>query len=108
MKRKILNLLVMISLLLALPMTAQARTYNGEDDWGVKFTQDEKMVSTFKTSELTDLARGLQPGDDMVVTLTLKNEHKTTTDWYMLNKVIESLEDSAEAAKKAVGAYTYK
>ena len=37
--------------------------------------------------------------------LILKNEYKQTTDWYMTNKVLESLEDAQTVAEG--GAYSY-
>ena len=108
MRKRVLRMLLLLCLVCALPMQVFAETYTGEEGWGVTFTPEEKMESNFRTGELTDLAQGLQPGDNMIITLTLKNTHPTTTHWYMTNKVLRSLEDSAAAAKSAGGAYTYR
>ena len=78
MRKKIWKLLLAVSLLASMTMTAYAETSYGKSDWSVRFTNDKKMVSTFKTSDLNDAIYGIQPGDNVIITLELKNE-KTTT-----------------------------
>ena len=70
-----------------------ADTIYGKDTWNVYFTADDKMESSFKSSEMTDSISGMQPGDTAIFTVTLGNQNETTTDWYMTNKVLHSLED---------------
>ena len=47
----------------------------------------------------------MEPGDTVDFHIQLKNEYKQTTDWYMTNKVLESLEDAQTVAEG--GAYSY-
>lgn len=105
MKRKIIWLLCLVSLILSAVTPTAAVTFTGERGWNVAFTTDEKMVSSFKTADLDDVILGMQPGDDAIITLRLENQHGTNTNWYMTNKVLDSLEDGSLTAKG--GAYTY-
>lgn len=86
---------------------AQAETSYGAEDWNVTFTVDEKMQSNFGMQDLDDVISGLQPGDNAFITLYLKNGNEASTDWYMTNEVIHSLEDRSENAATYGGAYTY-
>lgn len=105
MKKKIVSILVVLILMTALAGTASAKTFVGEDDWRVAFTADAKMSSSFKSSDMDDIILGMQPGDDVIITLKLANDHRETTNWYMTNKVLASLEDRSKTASG--GAYTY-
>lgn len=80
----------------------------GENDWSVSFTEDKKMVSNFKTSDIDDKIYGMQPGDTATITLKLSNENEETTDWYMTNKVLRSLEGTTNDKETSGGAYTYR
>ncbi len=108
MRRKIWKLLLAVSLLASMAMTAYAETSHGNPDWAVTFTSEKKMVSNFKTADLNDVILGIQPGDNVIITLALKNENNTATDWYMTNEVLYSLEDRSTNAGTSGGAYTYK
>ncbi len=112
-KRKLLlsllgGVFLLGGLTFALPgMKAQAETSYGADDWNVVFTSESKMVSNFGMQDLDDVISGLQPGDNAIITLQLKNEHPSSTDWYMTNEVIASLEDRSTNEATYGGAYTY-
>ena len=108
MRRKIWKLLLAVCLLASMTMTAYAETSYGNSDWSVVFSSDKKMVSNFKTSDLNDAIYGIQPGDNVIITLTLKNENDTATDWYMTNEVLYSLEDRSANKETGGGVYTYK
>lgn len=86
----------------------KADVKTGSSDWSVEFTSDKKMVSNFKTSDLDEVIFGLQPGDSAKLTMKLANKNENTTDWYMTNKVLHSLEDRSKNKDTAGGAYTYK
>ncbi len=45
MRKKIWKLLLAVSLLASMTMTAYAETSYGKSDWSVRFTNDKKMVS---------------------------------------------------------------
>lgn len=108
MKKKIWILFFFIGLLVSMNQTVQAETIKGSSDWSVTFTSDSRMDSNFKTSEMDELISGMQPGDTAVITINLKNENATATDWYMLNEVLASLEDRSANSGTSGGAYTYK
>ncbi len=93
-----------ITLLLSAPVTVRAETFSGGDDWNVYF-DGKNMTSTFKNTDIDDAIYNLEPGDSVDFHLALKNEYKETTDWYMTNAVLQSLEDTQSVAEG--GAYSY-
>lgn len=107
MRKQILSVILGAALTLGLATAANAEHYTGGDNWSVKFTADAEMDSTFHSSDLSEGMAGLQPGDDIVFTVTLKNEYPSATNWWMTNEILHSLEESVEAAA-AGGAYTYE
>lgn len=108
MGKKGIGLVLALGLFLGCITPARAETYYGDDNWHVAFTSEEKMESTFKTADLDEVVSGLQPGDNIIIELKLENEHKETTDWYMTNKVLYSLEDRSANSATGGGAYTYR
>lgn len=108
MTRRIWRLLLAACLLASAAVTAYAETSYGNSDWSVTFTENQKMESNFKTADLNDSIYGLQPGDNVIITVNLKNENSAATDWYMTNEVLRSLEDYSANAATHGGAYTYK
>ena len=96
----------------AFPVDIYARHLDGASDWNVTFTAGKVMESNFGKSAFDDVifgkttADGLQPGDDMTISLTLTNSYPETTDWYMTNEVLSTLESRSEIAEG--GAYSYK
>ena len=103
-----LGLVVGLSLGMAVQDKAYAETFSSDTPWNVTFTQNNKMVSNFKTSDMDDILYGLQPGDTAQFTISLANENSTTTNWYMTNKVLYSLEDRSSDTATSGGGYTYK
>lgn len=100
MKKWILSLVLAVCLLASLGLTAYAA------DLGGTVTFDGKtLASEFTTADANAAAGALQPGDDITFTITLKNNHNETTDWWMKNSIIDSFEDSGKAS---AGAYTYR
>lgn len=94
-----------LALLLAVtPITAYAEDFSGGDGWKVSF-DGKKMTSTFKNTDIDDKIYEMEPGDTVDFHIQLKNEYKQTTDWYMTNKVLKSLEDVQTVAEG--GAYSY-
>ena len=82
---------------------------------GSAYFDGSEIVSSFKSNEIADAVTNLQPGDDVSFTVKYKNKYKESTDWYMANEVIQTLE-KADAAKKVPsgtgtpenGGYTYE
>ncbi len=106
MKKKIMALF--LALTLSCGMSAQAEEFYGGEDWQVTFTSDRKMDSNFKRGDLDEAVSGLQPGDSILFTVNLKNENDASTDWYMTNEVLYSLEDRSANSGTRGGAYTYE
>lgn len=107
MRKGLLGLLLVCILVGAHPFLVCADTYYGDSGWHVAFTSQKKMESNFKTSDLDEAVSGLQPGDNIIFTLALQNDYQETTDWWMTNEVLHSLEDSSANSRTHGGAYTY-
>ena len=88
--------------------SVSAETMKGDSKWSVTFTSANKMESNFKTKDIDDVIKGMQPGDTAEITLKLSNANAKTTNWYMENKVLHSLEDRSANNDTRGGAYTYK
>lgn len=103
LKRAALFLLAGL-VLLGTAMPAAADETQTQRDWKVTFT--DKLESNFTSAQINEIIRGMQPGDKTSFTVKLINRNVQSTDWYMANKVLNSLEDGSDVAKG--GAYTYK
>ena len=109
---------VMASLIITLTLmpglTVFAETEAGSNSYYVTFTEDKNMDSNVKNQQglFDDDIKDLQPGDSATFTIKLTNSNEATTDWYMTNEVLESLEDNTDPKSpnfKASGAaYSYK
>lgn len=108
MKKTVLCIFLLLTVLLSTGVCAFAASDDIiiKDDWKVIFTDKDKLVNDPENASIVSMLRDLQPGDTMTVHIPLVNRNAKTTDWYMWNKVIKSLEDSASVAKNA--GYTYK
>lgn len=82
----------------------QAKSFQNETEWAVVFSKQNTMENNFTTGQVDDLLYGMQPGDDATIEITIKNENKDATDWYLSNAVLRSLEDGSAASG---GAYAY-
>ncbi len=76
--------------------------------WNVTYEGGTKMTDSFSAKRVNEILSGMQPGDTVTFNVDLSNGSGKSVRWYMENKVIQSLEDSAAAAKNAGGAYGYK
>lgn len=107
MKRKIgILLLTACCLFTCTVMQVRAKDIFAAKNWKVEFTSENKMNSNFTSQEIAEAVGEVQPGDTITFAVNLSNSNKETTDWYMTNKVLESLEDYAENAQG--GSYTYR
>lgn len=105
--KKVISMLLAMLLVAAVSASAFAEELKGGDGWSVTFTTADKMASTFSTGAMSDAIKGIQPGDAITITVALKNDNASETDWYMTNKVLHSLEDRSHKNTKG-GAYTYR
>ena len=99
-------LLAGLASVIFLPQSVQAKDV--ETDWNVYFSEAGEMEGNFDAKAVNDVVSGMQPGDTATFRVSFSNKNKETTDWYLKNDVIKSLEDSTKAAKAGGGAYTYK
>ena len=100
--------LIAVLLILAMSLSALAEQHAGKEDWAVTFTADKKMSSNFHDKVWDDNLTGLQPGDYVDFSVKIKNDNENTTDWYMTNQVIDSLEDTRKDDSGLTGgAYSY-
>lgn len=104
MKKRMFCFVTALLLMAGSVLTVQAEEHKGDDGWAVEFN-GEKMESNFSTGSLSDVILAMQPGDRAAISLSLKNSADYTTDWYMTNEVLSSLEDSQSVANG--GAYSY-
>ncbi len=104
MKRKILCLAASLLLMLSMSINVLAEDFEGSKDWTVSFDGD-KMESNFKSAEMTEDILNILPGDSITLQVNLKNVDEEKSDWYMTNEVLQTLEESNDAAEG--GAYTY-
>lgn len=108
MKRTIKTLAVVVAVALAaavFTVPAFAETIPGPSNLKVTFGSDGKMSTNFDANEIGSTIGELQPGDTTTLSITLKNENKDTTNWYLKNEILESLEESSQGANG--GAYGY-
>lgn len=105
MKKFVTKLFAIVIVWTAFFMTAKADELQGNDDWQVEFSQEKEMLANFSTQSFADVLDSMQPGDSAAFAVTIKNSYEKTTDWYMTNRVLQSLEDASKTASG--GAYSY-
>lgn len=104
MMKKIMCLFMAVFLMSVMPLTVHAEDFQGSDDWWVEFLGEE-MVSNFQSQQIQEEIYNIQPGDSVIFEVELTNKADFTTDWYMTNEVLRTLEESNDCAEG--GAYTY-
>ena len=105
MRKKTMRYLLLAGLLFFMPATARAESLTSERN--VSSTKDNKLESDYAGSDLDSAVYGLQPGDDITITLNLKNENPAAANWYMTNEVLQSLEETT-GSNASGGAYEYE
>lgn len=105
MKKRILCLAMAVFMVVGTGMTASAKDYQGKDGWMVNFEND-KMLSNFKSSDISDSTTNVQPGDSITLKVQVKNSDTVKTDWYMTNEVVQTLEEAQNSADN--GGYEYR
>jgi hypothetical protein len=63
------------------------------------------MVSSFDSNQVAVSVSEMEPGDSATFSVDILNSSDFTTDWYMSNSVIQSLEEAQKVAEN--GGYTY-
>ena len=105
MKKKnfMIAFLMAMTIVLAAPYAAFAEEYS-VDDASCSFDGSE-ISSNFESSDLATYLSHLEPGDKLDYQVTYTNNSGKTTEWYMLNDVLQTLEESKDVAEN--GGYTY-
>ncbi len=103
--KRLLSGLLAALCLWAFALPAGASSSGSGDGWYVNFTSNKKMESNFKSSDIAKLVSGMQPGDSATISIKLRNSNPKSTNWYMQNEAITSLEDDTVAEG---GAYIYR
>ena len=52
------------------------------------------FASNFQDNDVTDEMANIQPGDSIELKVNVMNSDSGSTDWYMTNEVIQTLEDA--------------
>ena len=107
MKKRYGCLALAFCLLTGSGFAVRAEEYTAGDGWKTWYA-DGKMESNFASSDVAASIGGLLPGDSVTIGVTLENQDKRGTDWYMTNEVLYSLEDRSANAATGGGAYTYR
>ena len=106
MKKRIGNLILMAGLVscLSLPVMAADADLYGQ----VSFTKDGKMSESDLNSQvLLGQIANMQPGDSTTIEMRVVNDYAKSTNWYLSNEVIQSLQE-ADAERSLGGGYGYK
>lgn len=112
MKRIMKLLLAVIPTAILIMTTATMSFANTLPDtdpgWNVTYTSGGELKSNFTTGNIDQTIGSMQPGDEAHFSITVTNENSATTDWYMENAVVYSMEDRSKNSGTKGGAYTYK
>lgn len=113
MKKNIRKMLLPAALVfvltMALAVTAMAELVPALKDYHVSYKGGNSLTSDFKKADIYNEASNLQPGDHTEIVMNLSNDYDQAVDWYMTNKVLQTLEETrADQEGLAGGAYTYR
>lgn len=100
-KITVLLLALMMTLAMAQIAFAEANTYDG----GTYSYNGSTITNSKANAAIDNEIAGLQPGDEMTFTFTYKNDSDESTEWYLENTVVKTLEEQSSAAN---GGYTYE
>ena len=106
MKKKLLGLLLIAVMTFSLVCTVFADTLKGGEGWYVNFTGKNPLDTNFTSTDMTDAASEMEPGDNITFTVKVQNtkEQGQAVNYYLKNQILKSFEEGeAEGA-----AYAYK
>ena len=105
MRKQIMTFILLAGLLVSAPATAHAESLSSEQN--VSFTSDNKLSADYGSADMNNAVYNLQPGDDITITVNLKNDNPASSNWYMTNEVLQSLEETTGSSASG-GAYEYE
>ena len=106
------KLVVLAASLMVIMMTAMPVLAEHEDIIGTCSFDGKKIISE-NTDQIANRVTNLQPGDDVSFTVRYRNDYSKSTDWYMENEILKTLEKASANRISGVGtaehgAYTYE
>ncbi len=102
MKKKLLGIL---SMLLVLVVTSNIYAEDSKTEAGSCSFTGKEMVSSFDSNKVAVAVSEMEPGDTVTFSVKISNDSSISTNWYMSNDVLSSLEDAQAVAEN--GGYTY-
>ena len=103
-----------LAVITALAMTGISASAVSSDLYGSCHFDGSSIVADFDSGQIAQAVTDLQPGDDVSFTVEYTNEYEESTDWYMSNEVIRTLEKANESKRVAGtgtaenGGYSYE
>lgn len=101
-KRFITVLALTLTMIMGLTAFANAESSNVN---GYCYFDGDDIVCDFESDVVADTIKGLEPGDDVTFTVKYENKYDETTNWYMRNEALATLEQSYDRTQN--GGYTY-
>lgn len=105
MRKKLITYILLAGMLFSAPATVRAESLTSEKN--VSFTSENKLSTDYANGDVNNEVHNLQPGDDITITLNLKNDNPSASNWYMTNEVLQSLEETTGSSASG-GAYEYE
>ncbi len=111
MKKRLIALCLAGIMVFASSFQTFAEDRVGKSGWQVSF-DGNKMSNNFTPADMDNEIYSLLPGDTIELTISIKNTFNGQADWYLENKVLETLEmteddNGNEKQKASGGAYDY-
>lgn len=100
--KRVFAAFVSFLLALAMPVSAFADHIEGSTGWYVEYNEAGRMVDNYTQKSWADNVSQLQPGDDITLTIEMRQTNDSSADWYLSNQVLKSLE-SGDAKGSAYG-----
>lgn len=101
--KRLATMVCALAMTLALPVTALADHVEGRSGWFVEYDNAGQLTDNYSKNAFAEDVSQLQPGDDITLTVEMRQSNGTPADWYLSNEVIKSLEDGDASG----GAYGY-
>lgn len=105
MRKKIMAYALLAGMLFSASATVRAESHTAESN--VSFTSENTLSADYTNAEMNDAVYNLQPGDDITISLNLKNDNPSAANWYMTNEVLQALEETTGSSASG-GAYEYE
>ena len=106
MKKKIFSLFLLFVMFCSI--SASAFAVENTKSLQITFLANGQMDNGgVNSNTIQESVAGMQPGDTTTFEITILNANANATRWYMWNRVLDSLEQSARAGLAQGGAYSY-